>query len=467
MEKIEKDNIQGMLLYGYRYLPVARYLFLSIRDPAKVKTWLRNLEVQYANGSPRERSVNIAFTPYGLEVLNVPVDEANGFSRAFLEGMDTEHRNRILGDYGANASSQWTWGHQGDNELHLALMIFGRDIETIDQWHDGQSWEDAGLRECHDPIESETLAGDKEHFGFRDGISQPVIRGLGRQSSEDNYVNAGEFILGYDNEYQKKPHSPRMQADQFDFGRNGSYMVFRQLEQHVSLFWNTVCAYFGGLEVGKERGVELASKMVGRWPNGNPLMEAPTATIDPNDLNKFSFHRDDPQGTHCPLGSHIRRTNPRDSLSNSDKKSSLQRATNAANKHRILRRGRPHGKPVDESMSIENMLAKVDDDHEPRGLNFICFNSDIDRQFEFVQQTWSNNIKFHNLYRDVDPIVGVQNGGRNDSGDYQMAHTQFEAQARPVRRRYQDIPPFVQVKGGSYFFMPGRQTIDYLVNHQT
>lgn len=464
MEKIERENIQGMLLYGYKYLPFAKYLFLSMSDAGAVKTWLKQAQFQNASASPKEKCLNIAFTASGLEKMGLPVNEENGFSRAFIEGMDTEHRNRILGDYDDNASKHWDWGSKNDDQLHAVLMLFAQDQPTLDQFYLEQKslFEPAGLREASTAIDSAYLVDGKEHFGFKDGINQPVIRGIGRQSTKDNYVNAGEFILGYPNEYDKIPHSPLLRKDDFDFGKNGSYMVFRQLEQNVSLFWNTVCDFFGGMDKGKAQGIELAAKMVGRWPNGNQLMEEASKKIARKDLNNFSFYKDDPLGTKCPLGSHIRRTNPRDSLSSNAKKSALSAATDAANKHRILRRGRPYGPPIDPSMSIDKIFEKMDTAQGVRGLNFICFNTDIDRQFEFIQHTWSNNIKFHNLYNDVDPIIGVQNGGKDEQGNYQMSPTQFIVQAHPVRKRYKNIPPFIKVKGGSYLFLPSLPAIEYL-----
>lgn len=98
----------------------------------------------------------------------------------------------------------------------------------------------------------------------------------------------------------------------------------------------------------------------------------------------------------------------------------------------------------------------------PRGLNFICFNTDIDRQFEFVQHTWANNRKFHKLYDDVDPIIGVQGSANEETGKFKMEHAQFEVQSIPVRKRYTNIPPFIKVKGGAYLLMPGLKAIKYL-----
>lgn len=464
MKKIERKDIQGMIIYGYKYLPVAYYLFLHVEDFSGFKKWLSQATFQHGESSPKKSCMNIAFSSHGLQALGVTIDEDNGFSRAFIEGMDTEHRNRILGDYDANGSQHWEWGKKDDTQLHAVLMLFAQDEVSLEKYYQEQLevLVQYGITESLPKIASQMLAEGKEHFGFKDGISQPVIRGLDRDSAEDNYVNPGEFILGYPNDYNKAPNSPVLQRDGFDFGVNGSYMVFRQLEQDVPLFWETVCGYFGGIEQGEKQGIELASKMVGRWPNGNPLHKSATDPLDEKSLNSFSFYESDQQGTLCPFGSHIRRTNPRNSLSVNGKKSSLKEATDAANKHRILRRGRPYGPPLDETLAIEQMLTKIGEDKESRGLNFICFNTDIDRQFEFVQHTWANNIKFHNLYNDVDPIMGVQRGTKDSSGNYQMAKTQFEVQSKPVRKRYQSIPPFVKVKGGSYFFMPGIQAINYL-----
>ncbi|MDN5217147.1 Dyp-type peroxidase [Fulvivirgaceae bacterium BMA12] len=461
MKAIDRKDIQGMLIYGYGRLSAACYLFLSLEDISAFRRWLKATTFQNGVSSPGEPSMNIAFTADGLRKLGLTVDEDHGFSRAFTEGMDTDHRNRILGDYGINASTKWVWGHRNHQELHGVLMLFARDKVALEQFYAevASKFPENGIREVVTRIESFSLGG-KEHFGFKDGVNQPVMQGLGWASDEQNFVNPGEFILGYPNNYDKQPHSPFLQNGQFNFGCNGSYMVFRQLEQDVPLFWKTLCDYFGGVEKGKKEAVILASKMVGRWPNGNPLTRSATEKITKRDLNNFSFYQDDRLGMQCPFGSHIRRMNPRDSLSDGGKKKELDEASRVANNHRILRRGRPYGIPLAENADIEAMLNALDlPPTGSRGLNFICFNTDIDRQFEFVQHTWANNRKFHNLYNDVDPIVGVQ---RSATDKNQIGHTQFEAQTSPVRKRYQDLPPFVRVKGGSYFFMPGLTAIDFL-----
>ena len=149
----------------------------------------------------------------------------------------------------------------------------------------------------------------------------------------------------------------------------------------------------------------------------------------------------------CPLGSHIRRTNPRDAFVEGRDES-----IKLTNRHRIVRRGRAYGAPLDDSMDPQKMLDSKDPGEE-RGLHFLCFNANIARQFELLQQTWVNNPKFMGLYDDPDPIIGDMKAGAS-----------FVVPAEPVRQRVVGIPRFVEVRGGAYFFMPGIRALRYLAN---
>jgi Dyp-type peroxidase family len=188
----------------------------------------------------------------------------------------------------------------------------------------------------------------------------------------------------------------------------------------------------------------LAAKFVGRWPSGAPLVLSPDKD-DPAlaDADDFGYFDRDPRGFACPLGSHIRRANPRDSLG-----PDTTRALASANRHRILRRGRSYGPRLQDP--------RVDDGAD-RGLHFICLNSDIERQFEFVQQTWINNPVFGGLNGEVDPLVGYQD--KLEKGDAMMT-----VQADPVRMRVHNIRPFVTVKGGAYFFLPSIRALRFLAS---
>jgi deferrochelatase/peroxidase EfeB len=120
-------------------------------------------------------------------------------------------------------------------------------------------------------------------------------------------------------------------------------------------------------------------------------------------------------------------------------------ALQSANRHRILRRGRSYGE------SLKDLL---NDDGKQRGLHFICLNSDIERQFEFVQQTWVNNPVFGGLYNEVDPLIG--NLAKGDEI--------FTVQAQVLRTRVHNLSRFVIVKGGAYFFLPSIRALTYLAS---
>ena len=161
--------------------------------------------------------------------------------------------------------------------------------------------------------------------------------------------------------------------------------------------------------------------------------------------NDFAYHASDPFGDRCPVGAHVRRANPRDSL-DPDPGS---RASVAINKrHRILRRGRSYGPRI----TVEEALRDGEDSDDPRGLHFLCLNANIARQFEFIQHTWVNDPKFAGLYDDPDPLVGARSGARGD----------VTIQERPVRTRLRAMPEFTSVRGGAYFFLPGIRALRYL-----
>jgi Dyp-type peroxidase family len=281
-----------------------------------------------------------------------------------------------------------------------------------------------------------------------------------------NTIATGEFVLGYRNQYEKLPASPVVPAatdggnwleesedasvGSRDFGRNGTYLVMRQLAQDVQSFWDFVdrTSRTVGAEVDVNACVAMASKMVGRWPSGAPLVKAPERD-DPSlaDEDRFLYHPDDAFGYRCPEGSHIRRANPRDALTPDPEDS-----VTVSNRHRLLRRGRTYGKPVAESMRVEDIMSAESIEGE-RGLHFVCLNTDIARQFEFVQHTWINNPKFEGMYNDVDAVTG----------DHQKKNAgYFTIPATPVRRRVHGVPRFVTVRGGAYFFLPGIRALRYL-----
>jgi Dyp-type peroxidase family len=309
------------------------------------------------------------------------------------------------------------------------------------------------------------LPDSKEHFGFRDGISQPHIAELEPLLVGIDQVRAGEFVLGYTNEHGQRTMCAQVDpildprgllpavelSEQRDFGRNGSYLVLRTLAQDVHGFWefiDTATQQDGKSDTSAR--IALASKMVGRWPSGAPLVKTPEHD-DPElaTANDFLYHREDPDGLRCPIGSHIRRTHPRDSL---PPRPGSEQSIAVNKRHRLLRRGRAYGPPLAASMNHEDMLAAEPDGQE-RGLHFVSLCANLSRQFEFVQGAWVNNPHFAGLRSDTDPLIGV----RHEGGTFTMP-------ADPVRERVHDLPSFVGMRGGGYFFLPGRRALQFLAS---
>jgi Dyp-type peroxidase family len=265
-------------------------------------------------------------------------------------------------------------------------------------------------------------------------------------------VKAGEFILGYPNEYGQLTDRPLLpeRSDpsgvlsrhdgRADLGRNGSYLVLRTLRQDIEAFvaFTEAATRRDSGQADPAARARLAAKMVGRWPSGAPLVLAPTED-DPGlgDANEFGYHVPDPRGLACPVGSHVRRTNPRDSL---DPRPGTDASLAINRRHRLLRRGRSYGEAGEE-----------------RGVQFICLGANLARQYEFVQHTWVNNPAFNGLEGESDPLVGA----RHDKNSY------FTVPDRPVRRRYAELPQFVHVRGGAYFFLPGLRALRFITSEPT
>jgi Dyp-type peroxidase family len=479
MEVIKKEELQGILVRGYSHLPAACYLLLKVKSPKAVKAWISANGHEFTAGDNRghESALNIAFTKEGLTTLGLGDDSMATFPFEFQDGMDTPHKQSLLGDYGNSDPANWSWGGKNNQPIHVLLLLYATNNATLARQYTAlrSQWTDDPFEEIA-KLDTKEITARKEHFGFHDGISQPAIKGLGReQEPAENTVAAGEFILGYPNEYGQFTSSPTVSpasdrsnllspartsaaaagAPQLkDLGRHGSYLVFRQLEQDVRKFWDFMedKTRNGDGSCNPAEMIALASKTVGRWPSGTSLELSPEKD-EPNKDNKnnFNYIPHDKEGLVCPFGAHVRRTNPRDSINRGDSTS-----VEVSKKHRILRRGRSYGAPLAASMQPEDII-QCKDDGSTRGLYFICLNADLGRQFEFIQNFWINNPKFDGLYDERDPITG------NHSNPQENRHTGTVGIPRDkLRQRFTDLPEFVTLKGGSYFFLPGMKALQYI-----
>jgi Dyp-type peroxidase family len=398
----------------------------------------------------RRISWNVAFTWPGLRALAIETATLESFPVEFQEGM--ARRAQRLGDVGESAPENWE-GWLGSPQIHGLLWVnlradAGKRPDALDPQVEQVI---AGLgdgRYGFDIVQHELgckIVDDSgrriEHFGFRDGISQPFAAvdfglpagatprltpplpggGTPRPKGAWAPIAHGELLLGHHDEdglVQMRPDNVRLR-------HNGTYLVFRKLEQDV-LGFRRYIAEREGKPFGRDS--RLAAQMFGRWPDGTSLVEAPDAppARPPADtqINDFRYGRD-PQGERCPIGAHVRRVNPRDT-----------NARDEPRRHRIWRRGLSYGGDFIPPGSSG--------DGKPRGLLFMAFNARIDQQFEFLQSRWLNAGEFMGQAgAGRCPILGAHSGGLEDA---------FFVPGRPGP--YSHLPRFVKVRGGDYFFVP-------------
>lgn len=516
--ELESSEIQSILLRG-----LAKASFTAcvpVRFPPEAAArgkWLAEIMAQTSFGKFPEghRALFFGLSPTGLATLsqdapsNSPVDLRHAFPAPFALGMAA--RGPVLGDDDPDEPQEyWRWrdvAHDGAEPAapiaDAVLMLYAPTREELDTDLSGQitRLRTLGGEVVHEPIltapvaKDGSVAGDAdahvayEHFGFRDGITTPIMRGNEKLSGrEENVVEPGEFILGYRNNQgyfapsimvppgsdlvdtlpvaaERTPfgYADFQGADgQFamrDLGRNGSFMVIRQLIQDRDGFRAftdnqaaTLNAHYGADRLRETVGAPVtggwfAAKLMGRWQNGQPLIGNPRedgGAIAPQPDDDFLFGRDDPRGHACPLGAHIRRANARDSLNPDDPLEQM-----VSRRHLLLRRGRTYFRQPGGGPYVNDAPAP---DAE-RGLLFVALCADLERQFEFVQQSWLGFPGFHGLSRELDPIAtrSRAKGERNFT---------IPTPGGPLIVR--DMQSFVQMCGGGYFFVPSRSALCYL-----
>lgn len=518
---VDYADIQGLVRFGHGHLEEARFFLLQIKDPQAARAWLgarlppvrRPAAYAAADAEPDPTwittavkgrlpptALKVAFTHPGLRALGMPEKILDEFSIEFRSGMTEGNRSRRLGDVADNDPEYWDWG-AGDKVPHALVMLYARKngLAALEARLQDTLWDKAFSLL---PTLSTNDIGNIEPFGFVDGANQPVIdeRQPRRVRSSLDYTNkaaVGEFLLGYPNEYCRYTDRPLLAPSddpgkilplaedvpgKRDLGRNGTYLVLRDLAQDVVRFWQFLDAEAQHDSHKRER---LARAMVGRMQAddalvaGSPIMplrdEAIAGVADQVDekhrmedlwRNQFTFD-DDPDATACPYGSHIRRANPRNAdlpagtrgwiakllrtlgFDSQGPHADLLASTRF---HRILRRGREYG----PRLTPEDAILGKDRDQK-RGLRFICLNANIARQFEFVQGAWIANPKFSGT-EEGDPLLG--NRKPLETGRPTNAFSRPQDSGLPCRTS--GLSQFVTVRGGAYFFLPGIAALRYL-----
>jgi Dyp-type peroxidase family len=530
---LEVQEIQGNILVGFNS-DYQHFIFFQITETAVTKRWLHLLIPHVATVDEtlsfrrlfralRSRRalepagmmatwVNVAFSFEGIRKLT-SAEEANRFaSEAFKKGL--AERSGILGDPtdpGQEGNPKnWVVGN-GENRPDILVIIASdsrvalknevkrikAEIKALQGISPGRRTA-AGLRILFEQPGANltgSLAGH-EHFGFKDGVSQPGIRGRipgGQQNfltprlvdPQDSHalkfakpgqplIWPGQFVLGYplqadSNDIQPAPQSsdnPPWPA----WARNGSFLVFRRLRQDVHCFWA-----FAGAQANQLKQVpgfegmtpeRFAALFVGRWPSGAPIMrsqEKDLPDLGRNSVanNNFRFSEDtepvslrgdlpyesddfppavgDAKGIRCPFAAHIRKVNPRDDTTDlgGAKRTLLKR---------ILRRGIPYGP------QLENPLTAADDKVE-RGLLFLSYQASIEEQFEFLTQNWANRSDLPQEYDENrkaghDPVIGQSQSGESRKRFFTLRGSDGSFQNIEVP------DDFVIPTGGDYLFSP-------------
>jgi Dyp-type peroxidase family len=452
--KIDLRDVQGNILRPYA-MNTARFLFIHFEDAAAGRTWLGELVPSVTTAEPRATidakrpTLNLAFTSTGLAALGLPADRLATFSQEFVDGMAAHAGD--LGDTGTNRPDHWDPWWAG-RQVHAMVAVHAQSPEEVTQRFGpveagmpGRRIRTVGEQEASRIVTDGRQV--KEHFGFNDGFGQPALDiegypkpspGQGTPDGRGRWdpVALGEFVLGQADEQGVLPEAPRPP----ELAANGTYLVYRKLQQHVGEFRAYVAAQTARLNwpAGK-----VAACLIGRWPDGSPLVlrpDGPDAALGPDEdrNNDFLYLRDDPDGHHCPIGAHIRRVNPRDTLTLSRERSARQ----LQSRHRMLRRSITYGPPLGED--------EPDVDQDVRGLLFMACVADLRRQFEFVQGQWLNDGNILHLGDDRDPLAG-----------YQDKTGKMTVQGSPPRF-LPGIPEFVTTRGGEYFFKPGIAAMRWL-----
>lgn len=473
----QRNDIQAVLASGFGWLRCSRFWLMTVHDAALAKAWLGDLEqtglIQSVDGVARQKDETgerpaalaaIAFSFAGLRRLGLAESGEFPFPTAFRSGMGSDLRKELLRD---GDRSAWRWS---DHETQPASPEDDRvraHILLALWWRDGPAPElpprPAGafsigeIEACPSFFRQDGATGKHllyEAFRFRDGISQPVPYGLRSdidaprplpaspekvKEERDQVVAAGEFILGYRNEYDELSYCPdvagwRAAGDETTsgahFALNGSYLAVRQIDQDLAAL-----ARLEALETPRcPAGATLAEAMMGRRRDGSPLdLPATPPDLAGDEPNSFRYRVTDENGFVTARGSHIRRANPRDTLGHDVPSGIL-----SSKLHRLLRRGRPYRLDDGAGATVA------------AGLFFIACNTDLERQFEFVHQRWLCNPRFGDLEDEDDPFVGAASPQKK-----------FTMPGLPSGTSV-SFGSVTTTVGGGYFFLPGLKALRFI-----
>ncbi|PKY02385.1 Dyp-type peroxidase [Aspergillus campestris IBT 28561] len=438
---MDKSDMQGDIWPGL-LKKYEEFVLFEIKDAADFKDRLKEMvskkQITTAQDalSTRQRvcgsgnevemsGVNIAFTSKGM----VKLDRDELRDDPFIKGMYTD-----MVSEGRDTDEEWDNSWRQD--VHGVLLICGTEKkvqstrERIIRTSLGSSIAVVGKPMAGATLPKKKDIHDPEHFGFRDGVSQPILKGLDddkikEEGVQKTFTAPGTILINNPGFYDdnKKWWEP-------DWAKNGSYFVLRKMGQDVPKF-HKYCEN-KARQLGFTQD-EFEARLVGRWKNGAPVEKYPfeSSTFDGN-LNDWDYEDPNKQ-TNCPFAAHIRKTNPRIGVGNT---------TN----NLMMRRGIPYG-PVWEPGK---------NDEVERGLLFTCYQSAIKNGFQFVMNRWVYNHGFPHDRNGQDAIIGQDIKGAVEEEDKKLRLRLLDKKGLEHEISF---TTFISVKGGEYFFTPPLQFI--------
>ena len=470
---LKLEEIQGNVVAGFNK-DYTSYLFFALpEDPVRARAWLADLVNQVATAQEvkqfndlfraiRKRRgdregvveaawMNLAFTHEGLgRFAAVDDSELALFPEEFREGM--RRRKATIGDLGDNDPDRWP-NDLGRKTIHALMIVAADSVEDLNReiryFVRHAASHEVSLVFQQDGMTRPDAPGH-EHFGFKDGISQPGIRGLtgssypqgsGEGDPPRDVIAGGEFVLGYPRQ-QSSDAADDPLTPQPEWTENGSYLVFRRLRQDVKGFRDFLSSEAARLGTTVDL---LGAKLVGRYRSGAPLVGAEDAAVDPGTrkpdvlgkdrINDFGYSVD-PHGAQVPRAAHIRKVYPRDQqvFENEPRE-----------RPRILRRGITFGQSFRDGNPPHSPFGADPRFPDDRGLCFVCYQRSIRDQFEVIQCGWVNREAVPEDGDGVDPVAS-QAYPASPERTIRVPGTA----ADPVRLPGQ----WVTTTGGEYFFSP-------------
>lgn len=383
--------------------------------------------------------VTVGLTCDGLKTL--------GLSDAIRKDLDddfTAGPNAVtMGDTGpSNEPRQWWHGHTEMTGLHMLVQLHSTTPERLA--HATKRLEQAAtatkvteLRPTLDgkPLSGRHLGGGFLHFGYRDGLTQPDI-GYDDATRSAAQVDFRAFILGYS---AAPYHSmPRSYTAANAFVKDGSYGVFRWLYQDVAAFnkFLTENAGFAPGTTANEREEWLASRLMGRWRDGTPVVLSPDTPDEAQAHAPFDYSND-PDGKTVPFAAHIRVVRPRDT----ELKLAVKLTSDPL--PLVLRRGTPYG----------SELAGTADDGIDRGLIGLFLCTSINHQFYKIMN-WMNNADIFDKSSESnlqDPFATRESTGPTADPEFTAATPSFKLRAT--------LKTFTRTRGTALLLLPGRTSL--------